>query len=766
MMGSPPGGLPSWLQALPTNLTIPFNAIQQTIRDFVTGIQPSSAEVPARLDPQTRLMAGEQGPQREETPAKPFSRGYGELQPPPIQTALGTVGNFFNELDKLQGMTIPSAIRALGDVASWSEERVGDVQQAMGEGARDSLVAEEWPQLRRFDPALLGEQMGQKERGRALQARHRDIEQDTSEELVTELDRTVGASLNAPTRVRALQHIAALTGAMDAEAERFIAEEVDADAVLASGLTSEGFIDQHLEEWLATGMQAITDHFGDPKKQILVEGVGDPLNVIDLFDPFGGPLPVLATLKRLGSRGAAKAGVRKNLLTAARKTVDKRRSAKSSLDDEPSFEELNEEYNWGQHFSEGSGPGQGDGGSFFEPPEGGPPGGPFDPEPLWELEGEWRDPRALPSFMIDDIEMGRLGGSYDPYIGRVDQTDEQREMLENILNRNLLGEELTPIAGLIPLPPAVGDTVGGLDSGVGNTVHVDTTLDSPLTPGELLGDPTQVLTPGTAQWRERQAFDRRDELINRAYALNQNWGLDLRDALISIEDEVNEMERLGRETFRDPAAPPSMQSFVDRFAQVPTTERQQTINDQWEKVIKQADIKAQKDAYDELEALDADLWFTDGGFEKSIDYLEDRYPDIDFEDLRPRLSDPAHPLHDQRMPDKLRLLSRYVDEYYKNGGNFQEDLRAITAKRGDTDWFWAGSDEPVWLKEGLDELKASGASDFQVMVIHDYIDGIKEMLPKDASLGEHGQIIPGETPVDQILLDLHEEIMNEYNEFS
>jgi hypothetical protein len=285
----------------------------------------------AGLDPKTGLLAGEQGPQRGETPNEALSRGYGALQPPPIQNALRTVGNFFNVLDEIRNVPIigipGQLIHTAGDIAWWSEERIGDLQQAMGEGARESLVAEEWEGLRAGDPTLLDEQMGQKERGRALQARMSAMEQNLPEGLVTQLDRTVGASLNAPTRIRALQHIAALTDAMDAEAERFIAEQMDADAVLTSGLTSEGFVDQHLEAWLATGMQAIMDHFGDPKKQILIEGVADPLNIIDLFDPFGGPLPVLATL-----RGASRAGVRKTLLTAAGKTVAERRSAKSLTD--------------------------------------------------------------------------------------------------------------------------------------------------------------------------------------------------------------------------------------------------------------------------------------------------------------------------------------------------------------------------------------------------------------------------------------------------
>jgi hypothetical protein len=285
----------------------------------------------AGLDPKTGLLAGEQGPQRGEAPNEALSRGYGALQPPPIQKALRTVGNFFNVLDEIRNVPIVGIpgqlIHTAGDIAWWSEERIGDLQQAMGEGARESLVAEEWEGLRAGDPTLLDEQMGQKERGRALQARMGAMEQNLPEALVTQLDRTVGASLNAPTRIRALQHIAALTDAMDQEAERFIAEQMDADAVLASGLTSEGFVDQHLEAWLATGMQAIMDHFGDPKKQILIEGVADPLNIIDLFDPFGGPLPVLATL-----RGASRAGVRKTLLTAAGKTVAERRSAKSLTD--------------------------------------------------------------------------------------------------------------------------------------------------------------------------------------------------------------------------------------------------------------------------------------------------------------------------------------------------------------------------------------------------------------------------------------------------
>ena len=305
-------------------MSLPVEWRVEQLEEQAPGIKALAEEM--GLDPRTGLRKGEQGPERGETEATDLSRQY-PFAPAGFQQALSKLGGFFNELDKFEYSSVARGIRALGDIAWWSEERIGDLQQAMGEGARESLVAEEWPQLRHDDPALLDEQMGQKERGRALQARMRTMEQNLPGDMVVELDRTVGASLNAPTRIRALQHIAALTDAMDAEAERFIAEQMDADAVLASGLTSEGFVDQHLEAWLATGMQAIMDHFGDPKKQILIEGVADPLNIIDLFDPFGGPLPVLATL-----RGASRAGVRKTLLTAAGKTVAERRSAKSLTD--------------------------------------------------------------------------------------------------------------------------------------------------------------------------------------------------------------------------------------------------------------------------------------------------------------------------------------------------------------------------------------------------------------------------------------------------
>ena len=85
------------------------------------------------------------------------------------EQALSKVGGFLNELDKFEYSSVERGIRALGDIAWWSEERIRDLQQAMGEGARGSLVAEEWPQLRHDDPALLDEQMGQREQKKSLQ---------------------------------------------------------------------------------------------------------------------------------------------------------------------------------------------------------------------------------------------------------------------------------------------------------------------------------------------------------------------------------------------------------------------------------------------------------------------------------------------------------------------------------------------------------------------------------------------------------------------
>lgn len=388
-----------------------------------------------------------------------------------------------------------------------------------------------------------------------------------------------------------------------------------------------------------------------------------------------------------------------------------------------------------------------------------------DDSPLRELEGEWRDPRSLP--YPPGFSAEREGGSYDP---RWD------------------AESLA--AGTRPYDKYQDRVSRIVDSEYRYHTGFNPYFDTEGEPWTewAPGDPTQVLTPGTAQWKEKQAFDRRDALINRAYELHKKWGLDLRDALISIEEEEFVKAQQAVDT-----APPSEQSFeqsfADQFAQVPTTERQQSINDLWEVEIQQAEIEARNDADAETRGVESrprykidKQWhwlkdtdfngrFYDGGYEKSIEYLEDRFPGIDFDDLR--VEDPDRPLYNLVKADKLRTLARYVDEYYKNEGNFREDLRTVLKKRADIDWSdddetpWADKTRD-WLEEGLDELKDSGASDFQVMVIRDYLRGLKSimLLPEDASIGEFGQIIPGETPIDQIVLDFHDEIMNEYNEFS
>ena len=314
-------------------MSLPVEWRVEQLEEQAPGIKALAEEM--GLDPRTGLRKGEQGPERGETEATDLSRQY-PFAPAGFQQALSKLGGFFNELDKFEYSSVARGIRALGDIAWWSEERIGDLQQAMGEGARESLVAEEWPQLRHDDPALLDEQMGQKERGRALQARMRTMEQNLPGDMVVELDRTVGASLNAPTRIRALQHMAALLGAMDAEAERYIAEHLTEDRTLQSGLTTEQMIDKHLGEWVSAGTQAIHDHFGDPKKQILIEGLGDPLNVIDLFDPFGGPLPVLAMVRKAGTKGVGKA-----LSKAAANAVSQRRAAIVLTDFRSNVAEMN-----------------------------------------------------------------------------------------------------------------------------------------------------------------------------------------------------------------------------------------------------------------------------------------------------------------------------------------------------------------------------------------------------------------------------------------
>ena len=202
-----------------------------------------------------------------------------------------------------------------------------------------------------------------------------------------------------------------------------------------------------------------------------------------------------------------------------------------------------------------------------------------DGDPLRELEGEWRDPRSLPyppGFFAD-----REGGSYDPDVGQIANfpTDQQREIWADLLKQLPFGKEQTPITGLAPIPPEE----------VGASVHEDTTLASQKPPGDWMsreGDPLEYLTPGTAQWKEKQAFDRRDALVKQAYDLNEKWGVDLRDELNDIVEEEFGKAQQAVDTAFSPE-----QGFVDQFAQVPTTERQQTINDQWEEVIRKWSIR-------------------------------------------------------------------------------------------------------------------------------------------------------------------------------
>lgn len=229
------------------------------------------------------------------------------------------------------------------------------------------------------------------------------------------------------------------------------------------------------------------------------------------------------------------------------------------------FDELNEEY---KRF----GPEQGDGGSFFEPPGDGPPGG----GPPEGLDDDLPD---VPSFFYwRDYRTPTAQGFRPNPWSMMDRPLGERRWKKDRLE------------GFEPINP----------SEVRHSFHEDTTLDSPKIPGPpfesawsgTIGDPLEYLTPGTAAHREKEAFDHRDALFERARDLKEKWGVDLRKELVGLEtDEYDALLRL--EQSEDP------NTYVDRFAQDTVTYRQEAINDQWEEAIEQAEIEARNDADDE-----------------------------------------------------------------------------------------------------------------------------------------------------------------------
>jgi len=341
-------------------------------------------------------------------------------------------------------------------------------------------------------------------------------------------------------------------------------------------------------------------------------------------------------------------------------------------------------------------------------------------DPLSELEGEWRDPRALPyppGFFAE-----REGGSYDP------QWD---------------AESLA--AGTRPYDKYQDRTSRVMDSEyryhTGFNPYFDTEGE-PWTEGAP-GDPTQVLTPGTAQWKEKQALDRRDDLIAQARALEEKWGLPVTIEMDKIQDDLESAKQWEIDENNPDASASPEQKFVDRWAQDANTTQIEAVNDRWAQ---------------EIEEVEGGAEFVDQM--GSLEYLEQRYPDVDFDALR------TSEVGD--LPDALRGLSSYIDGYYKEGRNFQDDFRTYARNfgvndpdissdmaRGFTDHDWGGT-----------ALSKDGASPRQQNIVNMYYTSLEARLPADARIGEHGQIIPGETPIDQILLDLHDEIMNEDNEFS
>ena len=240
------------------------------------------------IDEDTFLTSGFSGPERLPTEAPTPQRGF-DL------SSLGDLGAQIMSLGPLAD--IANVLNAVGE---GSDEFLALVNRRLAQSALPD-VEHDFPvgpmTAAQADPATRGEleymqtPEARKAQAGSLERRTREKRGHVPGALVYELESNIGSSLSANSRLQMMTSLENLMALVDTEGTKFQQTDPDDDRGL----------EQHMADTLAGGMQHIMNFYGNPLKQGLVAGVADPLNILDLIDPFGGPaVPLLASFRAMG----------------------------------------------------------------------------------------------------------------------------------------------------------------------------------------------------------------------------------------------------------------------------------------------------------------------------------------------------------------------------------------------------------------------------------------------------------------------------------
>ena len=240
------------------------------------------------IDEDTFLTSGFSGPERLPTEAPTPQRGF-DL------SSLGDLGAQIMSLGPLADIA-----NVLNAVGGGSDEFLALINRRLAQSALPD-VGHDFPvgpmTAAQADPATRGEleymqtPEARKAQAGSLERRTREKRGHVPEALVYELESNIGSSLTANSRLQMMTSLENLMSVVDAEGMRFQQTDPDDDRGL----------EQHMADTLAGGMQHILNFYGNPLKQGLVAGVADPLNLLDLIDPLGGPaVPLLASFRAMG----------------------------------------------------------------------------------------------------------------------------------------------------------------------------------------------------------------------------------------------------------------------------------------------------------------------------------------------------------------------------------------------------------------------------------------------------------------------------------
>lgn len=240
------------------------------------------------IDEDTFLTSGFSGPERLPTEAPTPQRGF-DL------SSLGDLGAQIMSLGPLADIA-----KVLNAVGEGSDEFLALVNRRLAQSALPD-VEHDFPvgpiTAAQADPATRGEleymqtPEARKAQAGSLERRTREKRGHVPGALVYELESNIGSSLSANSRLQMMTSLENLMALVDTEGMKFQQTDPDDDRGL----------EQHMADTLAGGMQHIMNFYGNPLKQGLVAGVADPLNLLDLIDPLGGPaVPLLASFRAMG----------------------------------------------------------------------------------------------------------------------------------------------------------------------------------------------------------------------------------------------------------------------------------------------------------------------------------------------------------------------------------------------------------------------------------------------------------------------------------